>query len=144
MIWVGRKILEFCCDFLILIPDFTDYDYLQQIETNTLDAINEYMSSSNKEIFKRNRTIKATINQMETIKSHSQKSDRLLFDKCQRLPQIQAEENQKAIEKLNKRQISLNMKLKKLKISKKNYRKYLTSYKNKLQKRKKSFQRSFN
>ena len=90
MIWVGRKILEFCCDFLILIPDFTDYDYLQQIETNTLDAINEYMSSSNKEIFKRNRTIKATFSQL-LQQTRDEKNEKVIEELKQKIRELEDE-----------------------------------------------------
>ena len=91
--WIGQNILELYCDYLILIPSFTDYERLQRIETSTLDAVGEFKLFSDREIFKRNKTINAFEYQNEIIKSYSQNSNGLLFDKSEILQQTRVEEN---------------------------------------------------
>ena len=85
-------------EFLIHIPALTDYDCLQQIETDTFDTLQNYKIVMEKEIKKKNKTVNANENQVEINKSHSKNSNGLLFERSKMLQQTQAEENQKAIE----------------------------------------------
>ena len=87
-------------EFLIHIPALTDYDHLQQIETDAFDALHNYKIVMEKEKEKKNKTVNANKNQVETNKSHSKNSNGLLFERSKILQQTRAEENQKAIEEL--------------------------------------------
>ena len=104
---VRLEVLKYIYEYLDYISYFTDYDELQQFETEVMNSIEGYQNFLESEVFERIDCYTAVQKQVEIIENETPNRTGLLLNgshirgTCvEILQQIRAEENRNSIEEL--------------------------------------------